>query len=147
MISMLDDDTEEQAITNSPKTRIQCLEKEIGDIKASRREDLLCPIGQEIMFDPVTIECGHAFERYNILKHFSLSTFSTCPTCRKYVDGAVNECQPLRSMALSYLKTEQQRLKDIFVILDKSLREVGRYRSASQNVVRHVYERSNSPSY
>lgn len=146
MISMLDDETEE-AITKSPKTRIQRLEQEIRDLKASRRKELLCPIGYEIMFDPVTIECGHAFERYNILKHLSLSTFGKCPTCREYVNGDVNECQPLRSMALPYLKTEQQRLKDIFVILDKSLREVGRYRSASQNLIRHVYERSNSPSY
>ena len=154
MISMLDDDIEE-AITKSPKTRIQrieCtktriqrLEQEIRDLKACRRKELLCPIGYEIMFDPVTIECGHAFERFNILKHFSLSTFNSCPTCRVYVNGdVINECQPLRSMALPYLKTEQERLKDIFVILDKSLREVGRYRSASQ---RHVYERSNSPSY
>jgi len=121
VMSILDTQEVEVEKSEAPKTRIQCLEKEIRDMKAYRREEFLCPIAHDVMFDPVTVvPCGHAFERYNIKKYISLDPhFVTCPTCRAYIgfENVLNECQLLRSMVLPYLRVEQQRLKKILEIV------------------------------
>jgi len=41
---------------------------------------LLCPIMQEIMTDPVSLLCGHSFERQGIADW--LQGRNTCPVCR-----------------------------------------------------------------
>ncbi|KAA8532272.1 hypothetical protein F0562_032305 [Nyssa sinensis] len=43
-------------------------------------ESFKCPLCNEIMTDPVAINCGHSFERQAIQEHFDRGE-RTCPTC------------------------------------------------------------------
>ncbi|KAJ8644282.1 hypothetical protein MRB53_006030 [Persea americana] len=52
----------------------------------NRQEDLIspfkCPLSSKVMEDPVSISCGHSFERGAILEHFGRGA-RTCPECQE----------------------------------------------------------------
>jgi hypothetical protein len=55
------------------------------EVKSDEYRDLLtCPITHEVMVYPVTISCGHTFERHAIMN--ALKTSAHCPVCRDGVD-------------------------------------------------------------
>ena len=122
-IALLEEPEEEEVNASGPKTRIQTLEAMIREMKATRRENLSCPIGYHTMFDPVTLKCGHAFARYNIERHFRQSWHRNCPTCRATHFAYVNENHKLRSMALPYLEKHHQRFQKILSILKDSMQD------------------------
>ena len=47
---------------------------------ANKLEEYNCPINMEIMVDPVTLSCGHSFEKNAIQKWYAQR--HTCPCCR-----------------------------------------------------------------
>jgi Mg-chelatase subunit ChlD len=47
-------------------------------------EEFICPISQSIMVTPVTLSCGHTFDKSSLEKW--LTTNETCPTCRTRVN-------------------------------------------------------------
>ena len=47
--------------------------------------EFICPISQSVMNDPVTLQCGHTFDKTNLIEWFSSDIYKTCPTCRTSV--------------------------------------------------------------
>ena len=47
--------------------------------------EFLCPISHILMNDPVTLQCGHTFDKINLIEWFSNNINKTCPTCRTTV--------------------------------------------------------------
>ena len=50
--------------------------------KSDLPNELICPISQSLMNDPVTLECGHTFDKTSLIAWFSNNIYKTCPTCR-----------------------------------------------------------------
>ena len=75
------------------------------------------------MFDPVTLNCGHAFARYNIERHFRESSHRNCPLCIATHFGDVHESHTLRSMASPYLEKHHQRFQKILSMLKDSMQD------------------------
>lgn len=50
-------------------------------------EEFLCPMTQSIMKEPVTLECGHTFERSAIISWVSIK--SVCPLCKRNLPSPV----------------------------------------------------------
>ena len=48
-------------------------------------DEFKCPISQEVMRDPVSLACGHTFDRVSISEW--LSANKLCPTCRKQIEN------------------------------------------------------------
>ena len=48
-------------------------------------DEFKCPISQEVMRDPVSLACGHTFDRVSINEWLSVSKL--CPTCRKQIEN------------------------------------------------------------
>lgn len=51
--------------------------------KADEPESCVCAICQDVFVEPVTLPCGHSFDRRCLLSHLELR--SDCPLCRKPV--------------------------------------------------------------
>ena len=49
------------------------------ELVESKRGEFVCPIGRELMLDPVVAADGHTYERRNIEKHFESQ--GQCPVC------------------------------------------------------------------
>ena len=47
--------------------------------------ELICPISHCIMSNPVTLECGHTFDKANITNWMSKSM--ACPECRNVISS------------------------------------------------------------
>ena len=54
-------------------------EKEMSRYRAF--EEMRCPIGMNIMVNPVITECGHTFEELHLFFHLQAS--GLCPICRR----------------------------------------------------------------
>ena len=66
-------------------------------------DELTCPITQDLMWDPVTVECGHRFGRHAVANW--LRTKNTCPTCRRVLTHK-NVCEDfqLRARVRTYAR-------------------------------------------
>lgn len=49
--------------------------------------NIYCPISHSIMFNPITLSCGHSFDKKNILQLIASSNLKNqnCPCCRKEI--------------------------------------------------------------
>ncbi len=65
--------------------------------------ELVCPISQVLMVDPVSLTCGHTFDR-NHLETW-LHGQNTCPTCRAAVAGPLTTNWTLKSLIESFAGT------------------------------------------
>jgi hypothetical protein len=52
--------------------------------------EFICPITQILMSNPVTLQCGHTFDKTSLTEWFSSNVYKTCPTCRTPVTTADN---------------------------------------------------------
>ena len=64
--------------------------------------DLVCPISQDIMIDPVVVSSGHTFDRESVLDEHGQLRISVCPLTRAELQPFVFPCHVVkeRSVAL-----------------------------------------------
>ena len=79
-------------------------------------EEYLCPITHAIMKQPVSLACGHTFEK-NALEHW-LSQKNMCPTCRKEVIGEMSINWSLKSLIDKSQNTGENRVRSAKKIMD-----------------------------
>src|SRR6188472_4327099 len=80
---------------NQLKEYIKGLENKIGELNDLKCDEIIdqtnkrtqsyftCPIDGEIMVYPVTLTCGHTFNRRAILAWLKDKTDGNCPVCKK----------------------------------------------------------------
>lgn len=63
-------------------------------------DEFFCPITKMVMQDPVSIECGHTFEKSAIEQWFE--NFNVCPECRNSSNGTLVTNWALKSLINNY---------------------------------------------
>jgi len=64
-------------------------------------QEFLCPITQNIMKDPVSLQCGHSFDKEALENWLRMK--NVCPTCRKEITVAPTVNWSLKSLIDRYL--------------------------------------------
>ena len=105
-----------------PKTYVQHLEDSVRSLQETVQNASMCPILHKTMVDPVTLDCGHAFEEHSICTW--LEKNSKCPLCQKnhfYKHGYKN--QTLRALGLPVLEKKRKVFRDIRAMVEASMKE------------------------
>jgi hypothetical protein len=105
-----------------PKTYVQHLEDSVRSLQETVQKASMCPILHKTMVDPVTLDCGHAFEEHSICTW--LEKNSKCPLCQKnhfYKHGYKN--QTLRALGLPVLEKKRQVFREIRAMMEVSMKE------------------------
>ena len=76
-------------------------------------QDLICPISQQIMLDPVTAPDGQNYERIEIEKW--LKTKKTSPFTRKAMTGTTADNRLLKRIITDYLKKNPDKIDEQYV--------------------------------
>ena len=63
-------------------------------------EEFLCPISQSIMQNPVSLQCGHTFDRVGLENWLKIN--KVCPTCRKNISESLSVNWSLKSLIEKY---------------------------------------------
>lgn len=80
-------------------------------------KNFVCPISQEIFFDPVIAEDGHIYERQMIEQWFN--TNSTSPITREDIDTNVKDCQIIKNI-VNIILEKYPNLKDMQFKIDNT---------------------------
>ena len=105
-----------------PKTYVQHLEDSVRSLQETVQNASMCPILHKTMVDPVTLDCGHAFEEHSICTW--LEKNSKCPLCGKnhfYKHGHKN--QTLRELGWPVLEKKRKVFRDIRAMMEASMKE------------------------
>jgi len=73
-------------------------------------ENITCPIGMDIMKYPVTLSCGHTFDKDNLLS--CITSNNLCPLCRQEISEDVENLGKnitIMSLIDSYLLSQQPK--------------------------------------
>lgn len=72
----------------------------------SPRSSFLCSFDGELLVDPVSVSCGHSFERKVIEEHLRLGSY-WCPECNKELSPA-EKLTPNRALRMLIVETKQR---------------------------------------
>jgi len=108
------------AIEQSPKALEVHVASRPSDSPASRffvndlpKEDLLCPICQDLLVKPVVNACGHSFCFWCTHRAMDPLARSSCPLCRAELEHFPLPCAPLYHIATRFFDEVTERAKEI----------------------------------